>query len=543
VVLLVVWWNSGSDAKQVAAAGSEGNVGLTLDAPPGGSERGPDVPVRNPVSEPERATPQASVAKPKQAPSQPALAKSLEGAIGTWMAKASKLSKGKVNAQNTVVAVHVRDLDGRVWVDRNTSKALVPASNLKLLTCTTAVLLAEPGARFDTPFETAGTIQAGVLSGHLVARAGADPWYVDGGDGSLDRWLDPLAQALKDAGIQKVTGALVLDEGDFAQPGPAPEWPDPKDYWQEYCALSGGFSANAGCLTALLSPSAVGSEATTQIRPRGTGLVRSDARVTTVAKRKPLTVAVEARAGKLIVRGSLPADVPRYEARFAHPDPVDLFGYAVVDGLKRRGITIQGGFERRRNAPPGKSLVVISSPLLDALQPILNESNNSVADQLFLWLGHRFGGEGTRVGGAKAVRIALDTLGVTTTDWVQVDGSGLSKANRVRADQLTALLAKVLGRQDEAAWAFRRALPVAGTSGTLERRMQDGAAFRNVLAKTGWVEGASALSGLVQTKGGDQVVFSILVDYPSYPGLNPSVFKPMQDELCEILAGFQAGVQ
>ena len=38
-------------------------------------------------------------------------------------------------------------------------------------------------------------------------------------------------------------------------------------------------------------------------------------------------------------------------------------------------------------------------------------------------------------------------------------------------------------------------------------------------------------------KGGGEIVFSILVNYDDVDGLNPSVWKPMEDEICELLVG------
>ncbi len=65
--------------------------------------------------------------------------------------------------------------------------------------------------------------------------------------------------------------------------------------------------------------------------------------------------------------------------------------------------------------------------------------------------------------------------------------------------------------------------------------MKGTAAEGRVRAKTGWVKGASSLSGVVSTLGGREVVFSILVGYPRVDGLNTRAWKPMQDEICVAL--------
>jgi D-alanyl-D-alanine carboxypeptidase/D-alanyl-D-alanine-endopeptidase (penicillin-binding protein 4) len=113
---------------------------------------------------------------------------------------------------------------------------------------------------------------------------------------------------------------------------------------------------------------------------------------------------------------------------------------------------------------------------------------------------------------------------------VQVDGSGLSRDNRVSARQITALLAGVL--EQPVGRAFRDSLAVAGRAGTLEDRLRGTAAEGRVFAKTGWIAGASSLSGVLTTESGLDLVFSILVSYPpELGGLNQHCFKPLQDAL------------
>ena len=116
-----------------------------------------------------------------------------------------------------------------------------------------------------------------------------------------------------------------------------------------------------------------------------------------------------------------------------------------------------------------------------------------------------------------------------------MDGSGLSKANRTNTIQLVALVAAVLRTGGPMAEAFLAALPVAAESGSLKKRMVGTSAAGRVRAKTGWVNGASSLSGVATTLSGRTIVFSILISYPKVSGLNTRAWKPMQDEICTAL--------
>ena len=518
--------DSGRDPDRDSASGLE---------PGGRTGAGPALPVAPPETETAYRLPSGAI----------------ETHIANAVQEAAKRSKGKVGPQSATVSVCVVDVaSGRELLARQADQPMRPASNLKLLTTAAALVLLGGDAHFETRFEAVGTVDGGELAGDLIARAGGDPLYDLESDGAVDRWLDELARDLEDAGVRRVRGRLVLDEGRFESPAPGPAWPSSREYWKEYCALAGGFSANGGCLTAVVRASAVGRIADVSVLPEHHGL-RRRGEVRTAAADARLEVAVGASASSVTVRGSVPASVSEWSARFAAPDPVELFGHAVVGGLRARGIGIDEGFVRERDAPAGRVVATLRSPVADTFVPILTHSNNAVADQLFLLLGARLSGEGTRAGGARAVARALDDLGLALDGWKQVGGSGLSRDNRVSARQVCGLLSAVraLSPSEEEPRAsglqssserlalaiFEDAMPVAGETGTLAKRMRDTAARGRVHAKTGFINGTSGLSGWLQTESGRELVFSILVAYPTADGLNTYCWKPMQDAICATL--------
>ena len=53
------------------------------------------------------------------------------------------------------------------------------------------------------------------------------------------------------------------------------------------------------------------------------------------------------------------------------------------------------------------------------------------------------------------------------------------------------------------------------------------------------IAGGSALSGILLDGEERELIFSILVEYPRLGGLNRTVWKPLQDDLCEILADYR----
>jgi serine-type D-Ala-D-Ala carboxypeptidase/endopeptidase (penicillin-binding protein 4) len=476
--------------------------------------------------------PVESATKPKRR-SDPRLTGKLRALLDGAVEDAKRGSRGVATRANTFISVHVQELGTNgALVSIGSERSVRPASNMKLATSAAALVTLGGDWQFTTAFEAGGPIEHGVLKGDLIVRAGGDPLYDEGRHGDVAHLLAPVVRELAAQGITRVTGDLVLDEGTYLEPAPGPAWPDESQHWEDYCALAAGFTANGGCITALITPTGSGRAATRRVRPEHLDLPLRG-RVQTGTPRSRLDVRIGATVSAVTVTGSIPEGLEAREYRFSHPDPVSLFGACVLGALKDGGVRLDGGVVRRRQVPAGQPLAKLTSPLLPLLTPINTHSDNAIADQVFFALGQAVAGEGTREGGARAVEAALQRLDLETDGWKQVDGSGLSRDNRITALQLTALLDAVLTLDPAIAQAYVASLAVAGRTGTLSERMRDTLAENRVRAKTGWIRGTSALSGVAETESGRLLVFSILIDYPAQAGgLNTSVFKPLQDAIC-----------
>ncbi len=452
-------------------------------------------------------------------------------------ADAEKCAKGRAPRERIDVAVHVRHVaSGQELVAIRPDAPQRPASNMKLVTTAAALVLLGARAEYATPVDAVGELAGGVLSGDLVVRANGDPLVLPDGNGAVEGRLAELARKLRARGLARVTGALVLDEGTFVEPGPGPEWPSADQRWQEFCALASGLTINGGVIQAVVTPGEAGASARVDLHPAPHGLASAVGVWTSSGG--GLDVRVGATPSTVTVKGSIPSGADPFTAEFAHPDPTGYFGRVFAAELARAGIEVEGGLRRERGMGAGTRLGELRSPVADSLALINAESRNGVADQLFLHLGLVVGGRGDRAGGAAAIRAALARLSLPAAGLVQVDGSGLSRADRVTARQISALLAAVIELGGVEAGVFRDSLALSGRKGTLEDRMKGTVAEGRVRAKTGWISGVSALSGLAETAAGGEFVFSILVEYPPEAGgLNTSCFKPMQDEILALLVG------
>ena len=197
--------------------------------------------------------------------------------------------------------------------------------------------------------------------------------------------------------------------------------------------------------------------------------------------------------------------------------------------LRSAGVVVDGTVRMGRVDDFSIPIAQVESPTLAAILRFMDrESDNFTAELLLKQLGAVSLDRGTSAGGASVVMQALAEAGVPMAGVRIVDGSGLSRLDRLTANALAATL--------KAAWAdptvkpaFVAALPVAGVNGTLEDRLRKPPARGRVLAKTGTTSDASALSGYVSTR----FVFTVLQN--GHP-LSYWWARRAQDRFVEVLA-------
>ncbi len=201
--------------------------------------------------------------------------------------------------------------------------------------------------------------------------------------------------------------------------------------------------------------------------------------------------------------------------------------------LNARGIL--AGPARAGTAAPGAALLatIYSQPLSQLLEFMDTVSDNFTAEMVLKTIGAQVTGRGTTAAGALVVRDALGAAGIPLAGVRIVDGSGLSRWDRVTARELSALLVAIWNDPQVRAVVLA-ALPVAGETGTLAGRMTTPPARGLVHAKTGTTDIASALSGFV---GGRFAFVAIENGHP----VNSDAAHSTQDRFAGTLAAQVAG--
>jgi D-alanyl-D-alanine carboxypeptidase/D-alanyl-D-alanine-endopeptidase (penicillin-binding protein 4) len=205
-------------------------------------------------------------------------------------------------------------------------------------------------------------------------------------------------------------------------------------------------------------------------------------------------------------------------------DPAKTAAQRFQDALRKDGVSV--GNSVTSGVVPQSAVQVgdFGSPTMaDLIQDTNVPSNNFFAEMLLKDIGGQFGDSGSTAAGISVVKRFAAQQGATFNG---ENGSGLTRRNKaspksvvklldsmIEVDQSTPPDAQADQRRQRDAWV--NSLAVAGRSGTLAHRMRGTAARGRCHAKTGTLNGVSALSGYCFQGAEDAdhaVVFSLLMN-------------------------------
>ena len=422
--------------------------------------------------------------------------------------------------------VAVCDANGHVLYRHRATEPMAPASNMKLLTA--AAVLHGLGADYE--FKTRFRLQGG----RLVVQASGDPNWIHDTEHAPERVFGCVATALQRLGVRDL-GGIDLDPGSFVGPTRPATWPQDQLYTY-YCAPTGPFVLEQSTLVVGISAVADRGQADVyMVAPTADLPVRGIIEV--VDRSKGATYGASDTGDAVTVRGRFYRKSPPVAIRTAMRDPAVWYLASLRQALAKAGITvggITGGAGGTSNA--GTLVYEHRTRLAPAMLRMLEDSSNFDAEQCLRVLGHHTLGDGSLAGGLQALQQEMrEQLGQVPEGIVLADGSGLSRQNRLTAGTLVvALFASCNGPGGA---VLRDCLPVAGKSGTLSGRFGGTNLVGRVRAKTGWIRGASSLSGLVEREDGTRRWFSILMSYDQkQEGLNKDL-KQLQEQIVQAIDG------
>jgi serine-type D-Ala-D-Ala carboxypeptidase/endopeptidase (penicillin-binding protein 4) len=425
---------------------------------------------------------------------------------------------------------------------RNAGKLFMPASNMKILTSSTALTQLGPDYRYRTMFAARGPVADGTLTGDLLVVGRGDPSV---SDHMLHDAMIPLrgvADSLAARGIHHITGRI-LPAGD-AFPG------DVFGYGWTYADFESSYSAPIDEL--------LFNEGFSEIHVRGGNQPGDPVQVETRPARTFPKVRVLATTG----RGSVPDGVARRRrgnglvarkdsstwdivlsgeiaprdtavVEVTHHDPDHAYVAAVCEALRDKGIVIDDA--ATDTTAHVDTLVTLSSPpLSEILKALMKPSQNQIAEMLFRTVALEKYGSGRTDSASAVIRAQIGAWGAAANESVVRDGSGLSRYDYISPRTVVRIFDAM--RKSPNFGVYYDALPIAGVDGTIRNRMKGTPAENNLHAKTGSVALARSLSGYVTTADHHVLIFSFLSNNWTTP---TSAVERVQDAIGARLAGMR----
>lgn len=441
-----------------------------------------------------------------------------------------------------VTAISVRDDDGSEVVNIRGDQPVMPASNQKLLTTGSALRLLGPDFAFQTRLLRDGDRLTVVGDGDpafgdpemLSMMTYTDPQGVRHEGMTIDSLLALWTDAAKAAGITAVR-ELVIDDRVFEPARCHADWPVDQLH-EEYCAEIAGVNFRLNCIGFCAAPSPRGAEVT-RLEPACQFVKVVNSTAPGKSKDDGLWFQREPDANAFTVRGFLRKPITS-PVNVAITNPPLFFGNVLAERLRTAGIRVDTVRLAGPNEPASAGQPVgplFRTPLRMAIRRCNVDSQNMFAECLLKRFGHAVSGApgswengteamerlvGSRVGGAAGLNAA--------------DGSGLSRENRVTASVMTAWVSDML--HDAAVCEpFVESMAVGGKTGTVRKRFGDlDPKLATVHCKTGYIDGACALSGVVACTNGRKVVFSCISNDFEAGGVSRA--KQLQEAVVKAIA-------
>lgn len=434
-----------------------------------------------------------------------------------------------------LVGISIRSAStGDLLYDSLGDTRLKPASNMKLITGFAALSVLGEDHRFTTEILTNGDITENRLDGDLYIKGKGDPTL-------LPEDFKLLAKKVQESGIQTINGDIIGDDTwyDDVRLSRGLNWSDEHWYYgAQISALTASPNKDydAGSIIVEVHPSdQAGDKPKVIISPKVDYIeIQNNAKTVSANQEEDVTLNRKHGTNIFTIDGTIPVDSSSVKEWMSVWEPTGYVLDLFKQSLKEQGITWNGTWKTGRVKDGSEVLYSHKSmPLSELFVPFMKLSNNAHAEVMVKEMGKVVHGEGSWEKGMEVIEAELEKAGIDATKLDLRDGSGISHANLLTPNAISSLLYRA--RQEEWFPVYLHSLPDAGNpermlGGTLRYRMAD----LPVQAKTGTIAGVSTLSGYVESKSGETVIFSILVNNLVDEDDGPQVVDQIVKKIYEI---------
>ncbi|MCK4785584.1 MAG: D-alanyl-D-alanine carboxypeptidase/D-alanyl-D-alanine-endopeptidase, partial [Desulfobacteraceae bacterium] len=364
-------------------------------------------------------------------------------------------------------SIHIVKPDsGKTIYNHNASKALVPASNMKIIVTAAALKYLGQDYEYKTQVGLCGTYGTGDT---LVVAGGGDPLFgdrvTDAKYGRQAGWIfEDITAALREIGVTSIKD-IIIDSSIFDDERVRPNWPR-KELNRWYACEVSGLNYNGNCIEVTARSAGGGVELT--IEPE-TSYVKIINRCRPTVK-PPNTVWCSRAAGANTITVLGKCYKQCQPVRVTVERPAAFFGFLLAENLARAGITLEGQLIERQitSAEKIETLKTYKTKLPDVLARCNKDSFALGAEALVKTVAahsNRNCKDGSWAAGRAVISQYLLSLGVDKGQFYIDDGSGLSKENKLSANAITKVLLDIYRSED---WRFfKNSLAAGGIDGTI----------------------------------------------------------------------------
>jgi D-alanyl-D-alanine carboxypeptidase/D-alanyl-D-alanine-endopeptidase (penicillin-binding protein 4) len=413
--------------------------------------------------------------------------------------------------QKVDFSIHVVKADtGDTIYSHEAAKALIPASNMKVITTAAALKYLGPDYEYKT--------KVGLRGNTLIVIGSGDPLLgdevTDTKYGREKLWiLKNITARLQSIGITSIND-IIADSSIFDDQRVHPSWPKEElNRW--YASEVSGLNFNDNCVT--ISAKNTAGKVTIYVEPQ-------TKYVQVVNNVKPTSSGSSAigsyrnrEPNKIIVFGKCKTQAGPFDVAIEKPGT--FFGSLLAERLADAGINVNGQVIEK-TLTPGliggdndiKVLAEYNTSITDCLARCNKNSLGLAAESLLKTIASECspgGKNGSWDKGREMISKYLVDLGIDAEQFYIDDASGLSRQNKLSANAITKVLSSIYKSEN---WQiYKDSLAVGGIDGTISGYFKEKKYKGKIFGKTGYISDVKSFSGICSTERGDYI-FSILAN-------------------------------
>lgn len=441
--------------------------------------------------------------------------------------------KAAVKHASLSVCVHNISKDSTIYT-RNEEMSMLPGAVNKLFTTAAAYSRLGPRFTFETYLYYSGTIdKQGTLDGDIIVSGSGDPFFCSDRFTYTDSTFYRLTSNIRKMGIRKINGHIYADTSLFEDEMIHPSW-QWSDVGNSYGSGACGLNYNENSIDIHFKSGRRVGDPTTITRTHPDIPITNY--VTTGARDTSYSVCFYGSPynDSRICRGTIPLGTADTHFRASLPHPAYRMAKDFTQYLRNHGISVSGEPSDNFTMPKQYKKVCVdtSFDLFTITALTMQTTNNIAAESLYKMLGCLRDGHGGYASGQKFMYDYFNELHLNTSGIQVVDGSGLSRDNRVTAYFVTQFL-DVVARQPFF-WDF------VGTLG-VSRKMPEYTIIPDVPSgcslkiKTGNMAGIRNCVGYFTNENDEMFSFAILCnDYTCSDETMNSLIRDILDEIIKL---------